>query len=368
MQHSAVTTAGSIDLHTHILPQHWPNWTQRTGYSGWIELAHTKPGCACMQRTERDGSLTSFREIQSNCWDPAVRLQDMHATGVAMQVLSTVPIMFSYWAKPQDAYDLARLLNDHIASICREHPHSFAGLATIPLQDPQLAMRELDRCINDLNLPGIQIGTNVNGTNRDDPTIIEVLAHAGKRSACVFIHPWEMLSLSRHPRVNAESQLSERMARYWMPWLVGMPAETTLAICSLIFANVFERFPALRICFAHGGGSFPATVGRISHGRHCRADLFPQGAPDPLTYLAQPNKPAKFYIDSLVHEPHALRLLIQLFGSNRIALGSDYPFPLGEDKPGELIRSLANELSPADVNNMLSATARNFLGIPPAAP
>ena len=156
MQHSAVTTAGSIDLHTHILPQHWPNWTQRTGYSGWIELAHTKPGCACMQRTERDGSLTSFREIQSNCWDPAVRLQDMHATGVAMQVLSTVPIMFSYWAKPQDAYDLARLLNDHIASICREHPHSFAGLATIPLQDPQLAMRELDRCINDLNLPGIK--------------------------------------------------------------------------------------------------------------------------------------------------------------------------------------------------------------------
>jgi aminocarboxymuconate-semialdehyde decarboxylase len=172
-----------------------------------------------------------------------------------------------------------------------------------------------------------------------------------------------MLSLSRHPRVNADAQVAERMARYWMPWLVGMPAETTIAICSLIFANVFERFPSLRVCFAHGGGSFPATVGRISHGRHCRSDLFPTGASDPLHYLASESGPAKFYVDSLVHEPHSLRLLIALFGTNRIALGSDYPFPLGEDVPGSLIRSLGHELTAQDVNNMLHATAHEFLGL-----
>jgi aminocarboxymuconate-semialdehyde decarboxylase len=358
-----VTQPPVIDLHTHILPQRWPDWTQRSGYAGWIELAHDKPGCACMRRSERDGSRTSFRDVDANCWDPAVRVTEMRATGVSMQVLSTVPVMFSYWAKPHDAYDLARLLNDHIADVCREHPAHFAGLATIPLQDPSLAMRELDRCVQDLKLPGVQIGTNVNGVNLDDPAIIDVLAHAEKLGACIFIHPWEMLSLSRHPSVNADARTSERMARYWMPWLVGMPAETSVAICSLLFAGVFERFASLRVCFAHGGGSFPATVGRIAHGRHCRSDLFPRDAPDPLHSFARPDAPAKFYVDSLVHEPHALRLLIQLFGSSRIALGSDYPFPLGEETPGSLIRSLANELTPQDVSNMLHGTARAFLGL-----
>jgi aminocarboxymuconate-semialdehyde decarboxylase len=354
---------GPVDLHTHILPERWPDWTARSGYSGWIELAHHTPGCACMKRSEADGSRTSFRDIAANCWDPTARLRDMDAAGIGMQVLSTVPVMFSYWAKTRDALDLSRLLNDHIAAIARDHPARFAGLGTIPMQDAAVAVRELERCVNELKLPGVQIGTNVNGVNLDDASVLEVFGAAEAMGACVFVHPWEMLQFGQHKKDAGSSEHVNRMAHYWMPWLVGMPAETTIAICSMIFGGVFDRFPKLRVCFAHGGGSFPGTIGRVAHGRACRPDLFPADSRDPREYIAAPGRAARFYVDSLVHSPDALRLLLGQFGADRIALGSDYPFPLGEEHPGELIRSMHAEINPTHADMMLRGTAMRFLGL-----
>lgn len=344
-----------IDLHTHILPRDWPDLDAKYGYSGFVRLDHYKPCCARMMIGER-----AFREITDNVWDPERRIEECDLAGVSMQVLSTVPVMFSYWAKPADTLDLSRRLNDHIAEIVRAHPTRFAGLATIPMQDPDLAVGELERCVRELGLRGAQIGTHVDANphsgridtlNLDDSSLQPVWNAAEQLGAAIFVHPWDMLG-------------KERMPKYWLPWLVGMPAETSLAICSMIFGGVFERFPKLRVAFAHGGGAFPFTVGRIDHAFHVRPDLCAtDNGANPRNYLADGDTSARFYVDSLVHDADALKLLLKLFGAQRVALGSDYPFPLGETQPGKLIESM-KEFSPEEKAQLLSGTAREFLGLP----
>lgn len=306
----------TIDIHTHILPEKIPHFKEKFGYGGFIHLEHHKPCCARMMMDN-----TFFREIQSNAWNAEVRTKECNLHHVDLQVLSTVPVMFNYWAKPEHTLEIAQFLNDHIAGIVNDFPSRFAGLGTLPMQDEKLAIQELQRC-KKIGLKGIQIGSHINDWNLNDEHLFPVFEAVQELDMCVFVHPWDMMG-------------KDKMQKYWLPWLVGMPAESSLAICSMIFGGVFERLPKLRVAFAHGGGAFPSSIGRIEHGFQVRPDLCAiDNKINPKNYLG------KFWLDSLVHDEKMLDYIVNLVGADKVALGSDYPFPLGELEPGKLIRSM----------------------------
>ncbi len=326
-----------IDIHTHIMPDKMPNWVQKFGYGEFIHLEHRN--CqACMMKGDK-----LFRVLEDNCFEVDVRLKDMDLTNVNMQVLSTIPVLFNYWAKAKDGLETSRFLNDHIAESVAKHPKRFIGIGTVPLQDIDLAIQEMERCIIELKMPGLEIGSNINGKNLSDQYFFPFYAAAEKLGCALFVHPWEMMG-------------ENDMQKYWLPWLVGMPAETSRAICSMIFGGVFEQFPKLRVAFAHGGGSFPFTIGRIEHGFNVRPDLVAIDNPiNPRNYLQH------FWLDSLVHDASALQYIIDLIGIEKICMGSDYPFPLGEHHPGKLIEE--SNLTDAIKNKLLFENAQQWLGL-----
>ena len=327
-----------IDIHTHIIPENWPDFESKFGYGGWISLDHYKKNEAKMIKNGK-----SFRIIECNCWDPLVRIDECKKTNVDVQVLSTIPALFNYWAKPDDALFTSKFINDHISMIVNDHPKHFLGLGTLPMQDEKKAILELERCIKELGLAGIQIGSNINGLNLNEPSVLSIFEAARDMSASVFVHPWDIMG--RH-----------EMEKYWLPWLVGMPAETSRAICSMIFGGVFEQLPDLRVAFAHGGGGFPATVGRIQHGFNVRPDLCAvDNDVAPIDYLG------KFWVDSLMHDMEMLSYLIDKVGDKKITLGSDYPFPLGEQIPGSMIEK--SGLKSSIKENILYKNALDWLGL-----
>ncbi|MCB1554064.1 MAG: amidohydrolase [Xanthomonadales bacterium] len=327
-----------IDTHAHLLPRDWPDLATKYGDNRFPVIHHTDDG---RHRIYKDGKF--FREIWPNTWEPRQRIDDYAKFGVQVQVLSTVPVMFSYWAKPHHALELHQQLNEHMAELCRTYPRHFAGIGTVPLQSPRLAIQELERCIDQLGLQGVQIGSHINDWNLDAPELFAFFEAAQDLGAAILVHPWDMMG-------------RESMPKYWLPWLVGMPAEQSRAACCLIFGGVLERLPRLRVCLAHGGGSFPYTIGRIEHGFRMRPDLVATDNPrNPREYLP------RLYFDSWVADPKALRYLIDTVGTEQVMMGTDYPFPLGEQRPGAVIDAL--DLDQPARQRLFHGTALEWLGL-----
>ena len=290
-----------------------PNWSEKFGYGDFIYLQHHKKGFAKMMRGNQ-----FFREIKENCWNAELRMKEYEHFHTQVQVVCTIPVMFSYWSKPADCLEISKYLNDHIAKLVAKYPRNYVGLGTLPMQDAELAIEELSRC-KKIGLHGIQIGSNINDENLNEERFYPIFEACEKLSMAVLVHPWNMMG-------------EKKMPRYWLPWLVGMPAETSRAICSMIFGGIFERLPALRVNFAHAGGSFLSTIGRIQQGFDCRPDLVAIDNPvEPRKYLG------KFWVDSITHDALMLEYVIKLVGAKRVTLGSDYPFPLGDLEIGKFI-------------------------------
>jgi len=282
-----------------------------------------------------------FRTIQPNCWDPQMRIDEYATNATQVQVVCTIPVMFSYWAKGKDCLELSEFLNDHIAQLVADHPKHYIGLGTVPMQDTDLAIKELRRIKEELNLPGIQIGSNINDLNLNEEQFFPIFEACQELGLAIMVHPWNMMGM-------------KSMEKYWLPWLVGMPAETSRAMCSMIFGGVFERLPNLRVCFSHAGGSFFGTLGRIEHGYNCRPDLVAiDNDKNPRTYVGD------FWVDSITHDAKVLQYILDHQGSKRVCLGSDYPFPLGDLEIGAFIQEMG--LSASEVDDIFCNSTLEWL-------
>jgi aminocarboxymuconate-semialdehyde decarboxylase len=327
-----------IDVHTHYVPKGWPDLAEAAGPADdwpWLRLESEREATIMIRSAE-------FRRIQSDCWDAEVRLADMAADGVDVQVVSPTPVFFSYLRAGDQALKVARIFNDLALEICAPAPDRFLPMCQVPLQDPDAACAELDRCLAAGHL-GVEIGNHVGDRDLDDAGIVTFLQHCARVGAPVLVHPWDMPG---SPRLN----------RWMAQWLTGMPAESHLSLLALVLGGVFDQVPdSLRICFAHGGGSFPFWVGRMDNAWHRRPDLVGASEQPPSHYLD------RFSVDTVVFAEPALRLLVDTVGADRVMLGSDYPYPLGERPVGGLVRG-APFLSEADRAQLLGGNAARFLG------
>jgi aminocarboxymuconate-semialdehyde decarboxylase len=333
-----------VDIHTHFLPRNWPDLAARFGTPDWPWMKHTSAGRAMLMLGDKE-----FRPVTAACWDADVRLEAMDRDGVDVQIMCATPVLFSYQRPAAQALEVSRIFNDAARELCARAPQRLKSLCQVPLQDPELACRELSRAMADGH-EGVHIGNHVGERDLHDEGIITFLHHCAAEGAAVFVHPWDMMA-------------GERMRKYQLPWLVAMPAETQLSILWLILSGAFERLPrSLKLCFAHGGGSFPYLLGRVDNAWRNR-DLVREDCPRlPSSYVD------RFYVDAAVFSGDALSFLVKTMGEERVMLGSDFPFPLGEQQVGNLIRS--HESLPARTREcLLHANATRFFGLerPPAA-
>lgn len=326
-----------IDTHTHILPSRLPKWAEKFGYGDFISFKDRADGDKDMIKGNE-----FFRTIEPNCWDGPLRIDEYKEFNTQVQVLSTVPVMFSYWAKPKDGLQVSEFLNDDILNLVTKHPKNYIGLGTIPMQDTDLAIQELER-IHKLGMKGVQIGSNIEGLNLNEERFFPIFEACQRLNMAILVHPWNMMGFAE-------------LKRYWLPWLVSMPAETSRAACSMIFGGVFERLPNLKVCFCHAGGSFFATIGRIEHGFNCRPDLVAiDNDVNPRNYLG------KFWVDCITHDIDALKYIIDIQGSKKVCLGSDYPFPLGDLEIGKFIED--SDLSQAVKEDIFMNSTLELLDI-----
>jgi aminocarboxymuconate-semialdehyde decarboxylase len=315
------------DVHTHTTPapDTYDGLARFAGYADFIRVrAHPTIPCRA-ELVDSQGVVQ--RVVDENAFDGNARLSDCAAHSVTVQVLSPTPMMIpDYVDNPADAAEICRILNDGNAALVARFPRRFMALGAVPMMHPDRAVKEMERIREILGMRGIEINSNVHGLDLDDVHFLPIFEAAAQMDLAIFIHPWGGFM------TPTEERLRQRMnaKRNWRPWLVAMGMETALAFDALRTGGIHERFPTLRVLYAHGGGVFPALLGRLEHGAYCRPDLF---------RLASPMSPYQtvrdcgVYVDTLTHDPWVLEMLIHTLGTNRVAMGSDYPYPLGEMDP-----------------------------------
>jgi aminocarboxymuconate-semialdehyde decarboxylase len=326
-----------VDMHTHFFP---PITRE--------EAAALDPARAPWLATNADGTGRimqgdkPFRPVQAPLWDASARLEQMDRDGIDVQVFCATPVMFGYAYPVEQALPWCQRMNDRALEFAARVPKRLVPLAQVPLQDTDAACREASRA-KAAGHRGVQIGNHMGPRNLDDEALVAFLDHCAREDIPLLVHPWDMMAM-------------DRMKKWMLPWLVAMPAETQLGILSLVLSGAFERLPrTLKLCFAHGGGSFAFLLGRVDNAWRHR-DIVREDCPAlPSSYCD------RFFVDSAVFDPKALALLVDVMGAERVMLGSDQPFPLGEQRVGALVRE--SPLPEAAKRRIMGENALAFFGL-----
>ncbi len=329
-----------IDIHSHFFPR-LDKAEARVGVAGdtpWLAI----------DEDGRNGQIMlgerPFRPVTEELWDAEARVRALDAAGIDLQIVCATPVLFGYDWEAGRAAEWATSINDKAARYCAVHPARLRWMAQVPLQDPRLACAEAARAMR-AGAVGVQIGNHVGPKDLDHPDLVEFLVFCAEHGIPLFVHPWDMMGSAG------------RMRQWMLPWLVAMPAETQLGMLSLILSGALERIPeTLRICFAHGGGSFAWTLGRVDNAWTHR-DIVRRDCPElPSSYAR------RLHVDSAVFDAGALKLLTDVMGTDHVMLGTDAPFPLGEQQPGALVRA-CTFLDDHARRGILGDNARAFFGL-----
>jgi aminocarboxymuconate-semialdehyde decarboxylase len=302
-----------------------------------IPLAHfATPGTQALNRKQDADRKEVFTKV-------APRLAELDAMGIDLQVVKPPPPQCYHTVRPDIAVPAARMVNDGVAEFVSRRPDRFVGMGTVPMQDAAESVRELERCMGPLGFRGVQILTNVHGTELSDPGFAPFWAAAERLGAVVVIHP------------NGFTE-AERMRRFYFNNVVGNPLETTLALHYLIFDGVLERHPDLKLLAVHGGGYAAAYSGRIDHAWGARSDSRGSLPRPPTEYLR------RVWFDTVVFTPHQLEYLVRVFGPDRIVMGTDYPFDMADSDPIGHIASVES-FDAATRSALAGENAKRLLGL-----
>lgn len=326
-----------IDIHTHIVPETFPAYLGKHKEQRWPSM------CSCKSAGHKAVTIAgkNFREVSYNSWDVSLRLTDMEREGVGMQVLSPMPELLSYWFSPKDGLDMSRYTNETISLMVRAAPDKFYGLGMVPLQDPELAAKEMTTLKHNYALQGIEVGSNINGIPIGDPKFEPIFAAAVEHDLAIFVHALHPAGMDRvlgHPLMAA---------------LVAFPNENAFAVASVINGGLLDKYPNVRIAFSHCGGSFGLVLPRMMHGWRTLGDkLLPKS---PIEYART------MYYDTLVYDLPTLKHLTDLFGETQLMVGSDYPFMIREKNPGSWFGEL--NMTPKQKTLIGQDNAKRFLGV-----
>lgn len=325
-----------IDLHSHVIPPRI------------IDAIAADPQ-AFSARIEGEGSKRRIVHDQGYAYplfpeffDPQAKIESMRRKGLDMSVVSPAPPMFYYWADANLSLKVAGLVNDGVADMIADHPEQLRGMATVPMQHPDAAVAELERVVLEYGFKAVEVGTSIEGAQLAEERFRPLLRRASELGVFVFAHPYY---------VGAKTGLDD----YYLTNLIGNPLDTAMCVANLMFSGALDQLPDLKVLLAHGGGFTPYQIGRLVHGHKMREETHAHTQSDPKALLR------RFYFDSLVFEPQALRYLIDLVGADRVAIGTDSPFDMSDPHPVDTLDAVPG-VTPHEHHEVCCGTALRLLG------